>query len=65
MPVCYHKVMSPFLVAIFFTAGASTWIYTKFQRYSGNNTKQSAMAAGIAGLFIFIVFYYIASKLVG
>ena len=53
------------MVSFFFTAGAATWIYTKFQRYSGNNTKQSAMAAGVAAVFIFIVFYYIASKLVG
>jgi len=46
-----------------FSAGASTWIYTKFQRTSGNNTKQSAMAAGIAGLFIFIVFFYITNSI--
>jgi len=46
-----------------FTAGAATWIYTKFQRYSGNNTQQSAIAAGVAGLFIFIVFFYVSSQI--
>jgi hypothetical protein len=55
--------MSPFLVSFMFTAGAATWIYTKFQRYSGNNTKQSAMAAAAAGIFIFIVFYFITNSL--
>ena len=63
--VCYDNLMSPFLVSFMFTAGASAWIYTKFQRYSGNNTKQSATATGVAAVFIFIVFYYIASKLIG
>ena len=51
------------MVSIMFTAGAATWIYTKFQRYSGNNTQQSAIAAGVAGLFIFIVFFYIANSI--
>jgi hypothetical protein len=55
--------MSPFVVSFLFTAGASTWIYTKFQRYSGNNTKQSVMAAGAAGIFIFIVFYFITNSI--
>jgi hypothetical protein len=53
--------MSPFLVSLMFAAGAGTWIYVKFQRYSGNNTKQSVIATAVAGLFIFIVFYYIMS----
>jgi hypothetical protein len=56
--------MSPLLVTIFFTAGVCTWIYTKLQKYSGNNTQQSAIATAAAGIFMFIVFYYIASKLV-
>jgi hypothetical protein len=51
--------MTPFVVSLMFAAGSSTWIYTKFQRYSGNNTQQSAMAAGVAGLFILVVFYFI------
>ena len=55
--------MSPFLVSLMFTAGASAWIYTKFQRSSGNNTQQSAKATGVAALIIFIIFYFIANSL--
>jgi hypothetical protein len=55
--------MSAFWVSFLFTAGAATWIYTKFQKYSGNNTRQSVIATSVAGLFIFIVFYFIASSL--
>lgn len=51
------------MVSLFFAAGSATWIYTKFQRYSGNNTQQSAIAAGVAGLFIMIVFYFIFSTI--
>jgi hypothetical protein len=56
--------MSAFVVTLMFTAGAATWIFTKLQKYSGNNTQQSIIATAIAGAFIFVVFYYIASKLV-
>jgi len=56
--------MSPVVVSLLFTAGASTWIYTKFQRSSGNNTKQSVIAAAIAGIFIFIVFLFITNSII-
>jgi low affinity Fe/Cu permease len=56
--------MTPFAVTLMFTAGAATWIYTKLQKYSGNNTQQSVIATGVAALFIFIVFYFIASSFV-
>jgi hypothetical protein len=55
--------MSPFVVSLIFSAGATTWIYTQFQRHSGNNTKQSAYAAGAAGLVIFIIFYFITNSI--
>jgi hypothetical protein len=51
--------MSAFWVSLMFAAGFGTWIYTKFQKYSGNNTQQSAIASVIAALFIFIVFFFI------
>jgi hypothetical protein len=57
--------MSPVVVSLLFTAGAGTWIYTKLQRSSGNNTRQSVTAAGVCALLIFIVFLYIANKLIG
>ena len=56
--------MSPFVVTLVFTAGAATWIYTKFQKYNGNNTQQSAIATGVAAAFIFIVFYFIANSFI-
>ena len=49
--------MGPGLVSFLFTVGASTWLYTKFQRYSGNNTRRSLVAAGFAAILIFIFFY--------
>lgn len=49
--------MSAGLISLFFTAGAATWIYTKLQRMSGNNTKQSVVATTVAAIFIFIVFF--------
>jgi hypothetical protein len=56
--------MSPFLVSFLFTAGAATWIYTKLQRYSGNNTQQSLIGAGVSAIFIFIVFYFIFHSII-
>jgi len=56
--------MSAALVSIFFTLGASTWLYTKFQKYSGNNTKSAVIAAGISALVIFFVFYSVFKLLV-
>lgn len=53
--------MNAFLVSIFFTAGAATWLYTKFQKYSGNNTQQSVIATSVAAVFIFVMFYLITS----
>lgn len=57
--------MGPGLVSLFFTVGASAWIYTKLQRYSGNNTQQSAVATGVCAVFIFVVFYFIFNKIGG
>jgi hypothetical protein len=57
--------MNAFLVSFLFTAGAATWIYTKLQKYSGNNTKQSAMAAGFLGLIILFIFYTIFKLIIG
>jgi len=57
--------MNAFLVSLFFTAGASVWIYTKLLKYSGNNTKQSAMASGFIGLIILFIFYTIFRLIIG
>jgi hypothetical protein len=57
--------MSPAVISIMFAAGASVWIYTKFQRFSGNNTQQSAIAAGISAVVIFFVFYTVFNLILG
>jgi hypothetical protein len=49
--------MGPFLVSLFFTAGTCTWIYTKLQRKSGNNTEQSAITTGVIAMLMFLVLY--------
>jgi hypothetical protein len=49
--------MGPFLISLFFTAGACTWIYTQLQRRSGNNTEQSAIAVGVIAMLMFLVLY--------
>jgi len=55
--------MGPFLVSFLVSAGATVWIYNKFQRHSGNNTQQSAQAAAVSGLVIFIILYFIANSI--
>lgn len=44
------------VISLMFAVGACTWIYTKLQRSSGNNTQRSLVAVAIAGLLIFVVF---------
>jgi len=50
--------MSAFVVSLLFAIGAGTWIYTRFQRSSGNNTKQSLIAAGFCAAVLFILFFF-------
>ena len=47
--------MSNALISFMLAAGVSAWVYQKFQKYSGNNTQQSAIATAITGLIVFIV----------
>lgn len=56
--------MGPGIISFMFAIGSATWLYTKLQKYSGNNTKQSAIAAGAAFLAIFVVFYLFVSIIV-
>jgi hypothetical protein len=62
--ICYHLAMSPIIVSLLFAAGASTWIYTKLQRYSGNNTRQSLIAVAVSAVLIFIVFLFIFNSII-
>ncbi len=47
--------MPPVVVALLFAVGAGTWVYTKIMRSTGGNTKNSAITAGIAGIFAFVI----------
>jgi len=57
--------VSNFLITIFATAGASAWIYNKLLRQTGNNTKSSAIATTVAGIFIFIAVLLLLNFLSG
>ncbi len=50
--------MSNALIALFFAGGAGAWIYAKFSKSTGNNTKSSSIAAVASALFIFVLFYF-------
>jgi len=51
--------MGPGLVSFLFSIGASTWLYTKFMKYSGNNTKIVVIATVVAFLVMFGVLFSI------
>lgn len=53
--------MSNAVISFLFAAGSGTWIYTKFMRYTGNNTKNAVIGAGISAAIIFSIFYSILS----
>jgi hypothetical protein len=57
--------MGPGLIALFVAAGSGTWIYTKFMRKTGNNAQTAAIAAGTAGLLIFIITFFIFNAING
>jgi hypothetical protein len=42
-------------IAFLLAAGASTWIYSKFMRSTGGNTKNAVIAAGISGVLLFVL----------
>ncbi len=52
--------MSNFLIALMFTAGASTWIYQKLLFRTGNNTRATVLTTALLGLMIFFVIYTLA-----
>ena len=50
--------MPNWLIALFFSAGASGWIYVKLVRSNGDPTPgRDLIAATIAGVFIFLVLW--------
>lgn len=56
--------MSNFIIALLFSLGASTWIYTKLMRSTGSNTRNSIVAAVCSGLLMFLVFYFVLEKFI-
>ena len=44
-----------FLSPFFITIGSTTWIYTKFQRTTGNDTIRSLKASALSGIIIFVI----------
>jgi len=55
--------MNAALISFLLTIGICTWIYTKLQRYTGNNTKNSLTAVVVSGLIIFLIGYFVFSNL--
>lgn len=51
--------MSAVGISLLFAVGIGAWVYTKFMRYSGNNTQQAAIATGVSAVVIFVVVYLI------
>ena len=56
--------MNKFWISLLFTIGSGAWIYTKLQKYSGNNTKQSLAGVGIIGLIIFIILFLVLGMVI-
>lgn len=50
--------MSNGVIAFLLAAGTSAWLYTKFLRKTGNNTKTSIIATAIGGAFIFLAAWF-------
>jgi hypothetical protein len=50
--------MSNFVIALLLAIGTSAWLYTKFLRKTGNNTKTSIIATAIGGIFIFFAAWF-------
>jgi uncharacterized membrane protein YdcZ (DUF606 family) len=46
--------MPPSVVALMFSAGFATWVYTKIQRKTGGNTQNSLVVSAIAFIFGFV-----------
>ena len=53
--------MSAWVVSFMFSVGASTWLYTKLMRRSGNNTQQSIIVTIVVGIVLLLVTYSILS----
>lgn len=57
-------MFSNVLIAFLVSVGATAWIYNKFMRSTGGNTKNSVVSAAVAGAAIFI-FMLLALMFIG
>ena len=47
------------VISLLLAAGASTWLFTKFQKFSGGNTRQSVIASAVSAVLIFFASFVI------
>ena len=55
----YHRSMQ-FVIALIIAVGVGIWVYGKIARSTGNNVKSASIVAGVAGLGVFFVIFFIA-----
>jgi hypothetical protein len=55
--------MANWLIALLIAISASVWVYAKFMRSTGNNSKNAGVAAGITGLLVFVLILIITNLL--
>lgn len=50
--------MSAFMISLFFAAGASGWVYTKFyNKTGGGNQKSVIIGTALSGVVLFFVIF--------
>jgi predicted ABC-type exoprotein transport system permease subunit len=55
--------MSNLVISLLFSIGSGAWIYNKLLRGTGNNKKNSAIAAAISLIVIFVIFYFVLATI--
>lgn len=53
--------MSNAVIAFFIGAGFAGWLYAKLMRSTGGNTRDSLLVAGIAGVVVFALSWFLAA----
>ncbi len=51
------------IIALLVALGAGAWIYSKMMHSTGGIAKTALIVAGTAAFFLFIIFWFIGSKL--
>ena len=57
--------MSNVLIAFLVSISATAWIYNKFMRSTGGNTKNAVISAAVAGIAIFIFMLLVLMLIAG